>query len=730
MADFVVLATADWDHPLWTNKQHTAVSLAELGHRVLYVESLGLRSPRPGKADLARILKRLRRLLRLPRQVRPGLWVWSPPVLPGAVRGRGLIINRWLVQSGLTLAQRWLGFLRPLLWTYNPLTLAYLDISTFSGTVYHCVDSIQDQPGLPSARITTGERRLCEAANVVFTTAPLLQQRLEPLNPHTFYFGNVADADHFGQASSASLPCPDALAAVPPPRLLFIGALDAYKLDLPLLEQLIRTTPQWSYVLVGPIGECDASTDLSTILALPNVLWPGVQPYRDLPAWLAHTDVALLPLQLNDYTRQMFPMKFFEYLASGRPTVATAIPSLVPHRESALLCEPTVAGFEAAIRTALAGEGPSVEERQAAAADHTYESRTDRMLAVLQRLGLLCGGPHLSSARTAEIAVGSRLFNSLLQRLTLQPLLILQRCRPGSAFRLAPWNTRLLERLVQLELKNGDWTAAVQLYAVLWQQHGTATELHRLMFRRGARPDHLADQIVLFEAIHACDQLPEIDRNYCRIVLAYRAIEQDNPTDMHRAVHDLDRIATALEQDSGTLVCQRPNRANRAKQLISCYATLLQLKLWLSDWAGVVAVGDRAAAFMDRFDPVCIDRETSYRMTRNIMRTLSVDVFEAWRTCDPERFKRARIRLERYSAYCHDSCHDRNPAQEDHRGFATKMMAAVACLEQEMRAGVWECDSIRELIVMLLANRPPTATEQQRFLELFPWYRPAPVEGR
>ena len=29
MADFVVLATADWDHPLWTNKQHTALSLVE-----------------------------------------------------------------------------------------------------------------------------------------------------------------------------------------------------------------------------------------------------------------------------------------------------------------------------------------------------------------------------------------------------------------------------------------------------------------------------------------------------------------------------------------------------------------------------------------------------------------------------------------------------------------------------------------------------------------------------
>ena len=70
MADFIVLATADWDHPLWTNKQHVAVALAAEGNRVLYVESLGLRSAQRTGRDLKRILKRLRRGLRLRRTSR------------------------------------------------------------------------------------------------------------------------------------------------------------------------------------------------------------------------------------------------------------------------------------------------------------------------------------------------------------------------------------------------------------------------------------------------------------------------------------------------------------------------------------------------------------------------------------------------------------------------------------------------------------------------------------
>ena len=85
MADVILLSTADWDHPLWTNKQHLAVSLADAGHRVVYIDSLGVRSARTGRSDARRILRRLRRSLTPLRQVRQRIWVVSPLVLPGRV---------------------------------------------------------------------------------------------------------------------------------------------------------------------------------------------------------------------------------------------------------------------------------------------------------------------------------------------------------------------------------------------------------------------------------------------------------------------------------------------------------------------------------------------------------------------------------------------------------------------------------------------------------------------
>ena len=84
----------------------------------------------------------------------------------------------------------------------------------------------------------------------------------------------------------------------------------------------------------------------------------------------------------------MFPMKFFEYLASGKPVVATAIPALRPHAVAAHLCESEADSFEVAIANALASEGPTLTERLAVAAEHTYEVRTAAMLSVLNELGI------------------------------------------------------------------------------------------------------------------------------------------------------------------------------------------------------------------------------------------------------------------------------------------------------------------------------------------------------
>jgi glycosyltransferase involved in cell wall biosynthesis len=252
--------------------------------------------------------------------------------------------------------------------------------------IYHCVDAIRNQPDMPAADINYWEDKLCRAADTVFVTSPKLLDDLRPLNPFTFFYANVADVGHFAQAMDPHLPVPKDLTALPTPRIGFVGALSAYKLDLNLLALLARRHPEWCFVMIGPVGEGDPSTNISELQSLTNVHFLGTRPYASLPGYLKGFDVGLLPLQLNCYTQAMFPMKFFEYLAAGLPVVASAIESLRPYGELALLCQPTPEAFEAAISQALAGQGPSLDKRLDGAHAHTYCQRTEAMLAHISAL--------------------------------------------------------------------------------------------------------------------------------------------------------------------------------------------------------------------------------------------------------------------------------------------------------------------------------------------------------
>ena len=715
MADFVVLATADWDHRLWTNKQHTALSLQRAGHRVLYVESLGLRPPRVDRQDRQRIVKRLRRMFMPPRQVEPGLWVWSPMVIPGGTRGLLMRINRVVFSSSLSWILRRLHFRSPLLWTYNPLTGRYLNLkrragtskpSMFSAAVYHCVDRIHAQPGMPATLIADSERQLCRTVNVVFTTSPDLQASLMRLNACTYHYGNVADQAHFAAALD-NPPAPASLAGIPKPRLMFVGAIDAYKLDLPMLTLLARQRSDWSWVLLGPVGETDPDTSIAALQALPNVHVMGVQPYADLPSWLAHADVALLPLQENTYTQHMFPMKFFEYLAAGRPVVATQIPALRPYASGALLCPPDPEAFEAAIAAALSGDGPSLEHRLALAADHTYESRTQKMLRDLQRDGLL----EAASSGQSMLRAQGRTWP--LQRLLMPALFrsvrLRNRCGRSEAGRqLLRWidghhpvEPQVLDAQIPRLIQKGLYSEALALMERSWLELGRTDHLHHLLFRRGARPKALQEQISLFETLGASSHLPLSYRAYCRVVCAYRAAELNDPQLMRASIAALDAVATGLEDDPNTQLCRQGNRFNRAKLLISCYATTLRLQLTLADRNGAASLGRRALQFSESLDLSMIETDTSFRLTRNLMRVLAINIVEAWASADAALYWRARRSLQAVHDHAHRPEHDDRDVQEDHRAFAVQVMERVVLIDPALAAADAMGRAVEDLMLLL-----------------------------
>ena len=730
MADVILLSTADWDHPLWTNKQHLAVSLADAGHRVLYIDSLGVRSARAGRSDAKRILRRLRRCFPPLRQVRQRIWVVSPLVMPGTVSGFAGRLNRWSLNVALFLADWRLDLRTPLLWTFNPNTRFYLKLGRFHSTIYHCVDRIQAQPGMPVVALETAEQDLCGAVNAVFTTAPQLQKTLAPLNAGTHLFGNVADASHFAQARSGALSRPGDLPTSDRPCLMFIGAIDAYKLDLTLFASLAARNPQWTFVLIGPVGETDPSTDATALMAHANVHWLGPKPYSELPAYLAAADVALLPLQLNDYTRHMYPMKFFEYLAAGCPVVSTAIPSLTDQADVACLCSPQVEAFQAAIASVLQGEAPSLERRLERAAQFTYDSRTASMLDCLEAHGLMPADPAPPQAMPyhrvrRQLRVGW--FTESLVLLLVHALERLgiprfsQRCLDGLLIQ-SPDRVAFLAARARQAFAAGDHHTGRQLIERIWQLDGEAELLHQLLFRRGSRPGDRTDQLAMFDALASSTVLPLHFAGYCRVVRTYRAIDSKEPATLERCCSALARIIDQLEQDPNTYRCLKPNRENRAKLLISAHLTRLRGLMARHDHAGLDQAAREFGSCAGRYDPFAIDRTTATRMTRNMMRCLAIAAVMAWHASDSQRMDAVLEQAERLRTACYAKRFDAisQRTQEDHRGFADQMLERLRCCS-------WSADqpSTRPsadvfveplLLVYFPVLRPDRAEKAWRFL--------------
>ncbi len=385
--DCILFSTADWHTPYWTNKQHTARLLAKRGWRVLYVESVGLRSPsfasgRDWRRLFKRLLQGIKATLVGPEQVENNVWVLPPLMLPGKhhlplIRA----FNQGLLRLTITRFLKRNKFIKPLVWTYHPFMLEAIEGLETGPLVYHCVDDLAAVPGVDATAFNLEEIRLLKKCTAVFTTAESLKEKCLPYNANTHFLSNVVDAEHFGKALKPG-PLPHDLENIPEPRLVYHGVLSDFKLDFELILQVARLHPEWQWVFIGEEREGQNNPTIGLLKRLTNVHFLGYRSYDVLPDYLRGMSVGLLPTLINDYTRSMFPMKFFEYLAAGLPVVSTPLAFTATQHDYLLIAKDTDE-LSCAIEKQIKCGRITSSEAERVVFNNTWRARMNAMMQIV-----------------------------------------------------------------------------------------------------------------------------------------------------------------------------------------------------------------------------------------------------------------------------------------------------------------------------------------------------------
>jgi glycosyltransferase involved in cell wall biosynthesis len=183
-------------------------------------------------------------------------------------------------------------------------------------------DNVQYFRGEPRS-ISDIEEAICRSADIVFATAHSLVEKAKKLNERVVYLPNGADTEKFDIPEMDSHP----LDMFPHPRLIYIGAISDW-FDFKLLAQAASQRPDWSFVLVGPLT-AEAQSETALLNSLPNIHLMGWCDPKQVPAYLNHADVGLIPFRINSLTHSVSPIKLYEYCAAGLPVVAPRLHEIV-----------------------------------------------------------------------------------------------------------------------------------------------------------------------------------------------------------------------------------------------------------------------------------------------------------------------------------------------------------------------------------------------------------------
>lgn len=327
MKDFVITSLQSWDSAFGGNAKDIAIELSKQ-HRVIYINT----NPIP---------KRKKSVL---HHLKPNLYVLDCSFtllrvngLPdGIVFDIANLYNNFRIFKLVNIFLRKLHFHDVILFCDNDVYRSFYARRFLKASlyIYYRRDNLHPIPYW-KRHIKRLEPAIIEKSDLILSNSAELAEYAVRYRPKSYIHDIGQGVDLSAYQANMSYPLPEDCKGLTHPIIGYMGAVSSIRLDIELLYYLATNRPQYSFLFVGKRDDTFIHHLIGT---LPNVYFTGLRPMDKMPAYTQAMDVCLNPQLINDVTIGNYPRKIDEYLAMGKPVVATLTRTMKTFKDYVYLC--------------------------------------------------------------------------------------------------------------------------------------------------------------------------------------------------------------------------------------------------------------------------------------------------------------------------------------------------------------------------------------------------------
>ncbi len=395
--DIVVIGIQPWNIEIGSNCKNIAQEMAK-NNRVLYVNHPLDRITRikgkniPANMDRINVLNGLKDPL---TKVLDNLWEFNPEIIIEPINKFPVEaifdffnrINMKRLAKEINKAVKMVGLNNYILFNDSSMFLGnhikeYLD---YKYCIYYIRDNLINSPSpywnTHGKRI---EKMVIKQADVVVTNSIYYTDYSKQINEHSYMVGQGCDTSLFDYKARI-IDVPEELIVIKKPIIGYVGYLTKKRLDLKLIEFIAKSKPEWQIVLVGPEDDTFLSSDLHSY---SNIHFLGSKPSNLLPEYINGFDICINPQVVNNTTIGNYPRKIDEYLAMGKPVIATHTKAMEYFSEFTYLGE-TETDYINLIQKALNENSDQLaEKRRNFALTHSWENNLKEIWLAVENAGI------------------------------------------------------------------------------------------------------------------------------------------------------------------------------------------------------------------------------------------------------------------------------------------------------------------------------------------------------